>query len=137
VAVHNFYPVTDVELNGYPVTPLDTVMNAVTTHLNIEEHNKLYFQSGRAARGMLLIQSDDVDEGVVQNIKQQFQASINSVQNAWRMPVFGLGKEDAITWQPIDSGSRDMEFQYLSTPTRARFSVPSRCRPKSFPATRT
>jgi uncharacterized membrane protein YgcG len=112
--VHNFYPVTDVELNGYPVTPLDTVMNAVTTHLNIEEHNKLYFQSGRAARGMLLIQSDDVDEGVVQNIKQQFQASINSVQNAWRMPVFGLGKEDAITWQPIDSGSRDMEFQYLS-----------------------
>lgn len=110
----NFYPVTDIELDGYPVTPLDTVMNAVTTHLNIEEHNKLYFQSGRAARGMILIQSDDVDEGVVQNIKQEFQASINSVQNAWRMPVFGLGKEDQITWTPIDSGTRDMEFQYLS-----------------------
>jgi hypothetical protein len=25
--VHNFYPVPDVELDGYPVTPLDTVMS--------------------------------------------------------------------------------------------------------------
>jgi hypothetical protein len=117
--VHNFYPVADVELDGYPVTPLDTVISAVTTHINITAHNRMYFQSGRAARGMLVIRSDDIDETVVGRIRQQFNASINSVSNAWRMPVFGVGSEDEISWQAIDSGQRDMEFQYLSD-TNAR-----------------
>ena len=117
--VHNFYPVADVELDGYPLTPIDTAIADITTHINITTHNKLYFQTGRAARGMLVIMSDDVDERVLQQIKQQFNASINSVANAWRMPVFGVGKDDEISWQPIDTGSRDMEFQYLSD-TNAR-----------------
>lgn len=111
--VHNFYEVPDVELDGYPVTPLDTIISAVTTHINITTHNKLYFQNGRAARGMLVIKSDDADEKVIQRIRQQFNASINSVQNAWRMPVFGVGGEDDVEWMPIDQGGRDMEFQYL------------------------
>ena len=117
--VHNFYPVTDVELDGYPITPLDTVITAVTTHINIGTHNKLYFQSGRAARGMIVIKSDDVDENVVSFVRQQFNASINSVGNSWRMPIFGVGTDDEINWYPIDNSSRDMEFQYLSD-TNAR-----------------
>lgn len=112
--VHMFYPVPDIELDGYPVTPLDTVIAAVTTHLNITTHNKLYFESGRAARGMIVIESDDVDAQVISNVRQQFNAQINSVNNAWRMPVFGVGTGDKMTWQAIDSGSRDMEFQYLA-----------------------
>jgi hypothetical protein len=117
--VHNFYPTTDVELDGYPITPLDTVITAVTTHLNINTHNKLYFQAGRASRGMLVIKSDDADETAVAFVRQQFNASINSVGNAWRMPVFGVGSEEDISWVPIDNSSRDMEFQYLSD-TNAR-----------------
>jgi len=34
--------------------------------------------------------------------------------NSHRMPVFGIGPEDKLTWQPIDNSSRDMEYQYLS-----------------------
>ncbi len=117
--VHNFFPVNDVEIGGYPVTPLDTVISAVTTHINITTHNKLYFQTGRATRGMLVIKSDDIDESVIARIRQQFNASINNVNNAWRMPVFGIGPEDEIAWTAIDSGQRDMEFQYLSD-TNAR-----------------
>ena len=112
--VHNFYPCTDVELAGYPVTPIDTVISAITTHLNIVAHNKLYFQSGRAARGMLVIQSDDIDEESIANIKQHFNANINSVTNAWRVPVFKVDREDSVSWQTIDMSGRDMEFQYLS-----------------------
>ncbi|MHA1860986.1 MAG: phage portal protein, partial [Candidatus Ranarchaeia archaeon] len=115
LVVHNFYPSTDIEYSGYPLTPLDTIINAVTTHMNIQQHNKLYFQSGRAARGMLVIKSDSVDEGSIQKIRLQFNASINTVQNAHRMPVFGIGETDSIDWQPIDStGNRDKEFQILS-----------------------
>lgn len=112
--VTNLYPVTDVDLNGYPLTPIDTVIADITTHINITTHNKLYFQNGRATRGMLVIRSDDADEGVVQSITQQFNASINNVNNSWRMPVFGVGPEDDVTWQAFDAGQRDMEFQYLS-----------------------
>jgi hypothetical protein len=113
--VRNFYKVPDVELDGYPVTPIDTVISAITTHINITTHNKLYFQSGRASRGMLVIKSDDVNPSVVHNIKQQFNASINNVNNSWRMPVFGCGSDEEINWQAIDSGGgRDMEFQYLT-----------------------
>lgn len=112
---YNFYAVPDVEMKGYPVTPIDTVLSAVTTHINITTHNRLYFQSGRASRGMLVIKSDDAGPQVVSQIKQQFNASINSVSNSWRMPVFGCGTDEEITWQPIDAGGgKDMEFQYLT-----------------------
>lgn len=113
LVVYNMYPVTNVEYNGYPLTPIDQALNAITTHINITVHNKLYFQHGRAAKGMLVFRSDDVDEGVVQRVRLQFHQSINSVQNAWRMPVFGIGSQDELTWQSIDSSGRDAEFQYL------------------------
>ena len=103
--VYNFYPVPDVELDGYPVTPIDTVITAITTHINITTHNKLYFQSGRATRGMLILKSDDASPQMIHQIKQQFNASINSSANAWRMPVFGVPTDGEITWQAIDSGA--------------------------------
>lgn len=114
LAVHTVYPVTDVELQGYPLTPLDTVIAAVTTHINITSHNKLFFQSGRAAKGMLVIQSEDLSENEIAKIRQQFQANINNVNNSWRMPVFAIGPKDQVTFQPIETTARDMEFQYLS-----------------------
>lgn len=113
LVVFNMYPVTNVEYNGYPLTPIDQALNAITTHINITVHNKLYFQHGRAAKGMLVFKSDDVDEGVVQRVRLQFHQSINSVQNSWRMPVFGIGSQDELSWQSIDSAGRDAEFQYL------------------------
>jgi hypothetical protein len=113
--VHTLYPSTDIELRGYPVTPLETVIDGVATHMNITQHNKLYFQSGRAARGMVVIKSTDIDQGMVAQIRQHFNASINNVSNAWRVPVFGIDPEDSVEWAPFDmQGGRDMEFQYLS-----------------------
>lgn len=114
LVVYNIYPTTNVEFNGYPLTPIDQALNAIATHINITLHNKLYFEHGRAARGMLVFQSDDIDEGTIQKIRLQFHQSINSVQNSWRMPVFAVGSEDNVTWQSIDIAGRDKEFQYMS-----------------------
>jgi hypothetical protein len=115
LCVQNVYPTTDLELGGYPLTPLDTVMTAVMTHINITTHNKLYFQNGRAARGMVIIRSEDNDQDYIDTIRQHFQATSTGVEKSFRVPVFGIGKEDEMTWQPIElQQGRDAEFQYLS-----------------------
>lgn len=111
--VYNMYPSSDVEHNGYPVTPLDTIIQSITTHSSIEVYNKLYFQNGRAAKGMLVIQSDEIDQAVIEDVKQQFNASINNVENSFRVPIFGVAKEDAVQWVSTTPNKKDGEFEYL------------------------
>jgi len=111
--VYTFYPSTDVEHNGYPVTPIDTAITAITTHLSIEAYTKLFFLNGRGSKGILIVQSDEVEQSVLEDFKHQFNATINNVNNSFRTPIFGINKEDTISWQPIDAPSKDGEFQFL------------------------
>jgi hypothetical protein len=115
--VHNFYPVTHVELDGYPLTPLDTVISAVTTHINITTHNKLYFQTGRATRGMLVIQSDEMDESGHQPhpaaVQRQHQ------QREQRLAHAGVRRrqDDQITWSPSTRASATPSSSTSATAT--------------------
>jgi Phage portal protein len=111
--VFNLFPSTDIEHAGYPVTPIDTCLSSVTTHLAIDAYNRLYFQNGRAAKGMLVVKSAEIDQATIQKIRQDFMASINSVNNAFRAPVFGVNPEDDVTWIPMVSNAGDGEFQFL------------------------
>ena len=112
--VYNLFPCTDIEMNGYPVSPLDTVISSVTTHISIDAYKKLYFQNGRATRGMLVINSDEIDEAVLNGIKLQFNASVNNVANSFRTPIFGMGKEDKVEWLPFSGeGLHDDAFMAM------------------------
>jgi hypothetical protein len=111
--VFNLFPSTDVEHNGYPICPLDTVVSSVTTHISIDAYKKLYFQNGRAAKGMLVIQSDEVDQATLDNMKLQFNASINNVSNSFRTPIFGIGKEDDVQWLSMQGEGLGDEFQFM------------------------
>ncbi len=112
--VYNMYPSTDVEHNGYPVAPMDTVVSSITTHISIDAYKKLYFQNGRASKGMLVIASDEVDRQLLDDMKLQFNASINSVSNSFRTPIFGVGKEDKVEWlSMVGEGARDADFQFM------------------------
>lgn len=111
--VCNLYPSTDIEHNGYPVTPLDTIIQGVTTHISIESYNRLYFANGRATKGMMVIKSDEIDQATIEGIKQQFNASINSVGNSFRTPIFGVSSEDDVQWLPMNTQKKDGEFQFL------------------------
>lgn len=112
--VYNLFPCTDIEMNGYPLSPLDTVVSSVTTHISIDAYKKLYFQNGRATKGMLVIKSDEVDEAVLNGIKLQFNASVNNVTNSFRTPIFGMGKEDDVEWLPFSGeGLHDSDFQFM------------------------
>jgi hypothetical protein len=112
--VYNLFDSTDIEHNGYPVSPLDTIITSVTTHISIDAYKKLYFQNGRASKGMLVIQSDEVDESVLNQLKLQFNAAINSVSNSFRTPIFGVGKEDEVHWvDMVGEGMNGQEFQFM------------------------
>ena len=111
--VYNMFPSTDVEHNGYPVTPLDTIIQSVISHTSIETYSRLYWQNGRAAKGMLVIQSDEIDQAAIGDIKQQFNASINNVENSFRVPIFTVTKEDSVNWLPTEVSKKDGEFEYL------------------------
>lgn len=112
--VFNLYPSTDLEHNGYPVSPIDTVVSSITTHISIDSYKKLYFQNGRASKGMLVIQSDEVDQSVLDTIKLQFNAAINNVANSFRTPIFGIGKEDQVQWLQLNGENMDgNEFQFM------------------------
>jgi hypothetical protein len=110
--VYNLYPSTDIEHNGYPVSPLDTVVSSVTTHMSIDSYTRLFFQNGRATRGMLVIKSDSCDESVLNGIKLQFNASLNNVANSFRTPIFGMGTDDEVEWLPFaGEGLNDAQYQ--------------------------
>lgn len=112
--VYNLFDSTDIEHNGYPVSPLDTIIASVTTHISIDAYKKLYFQNGRASKGMIVIQSDEVDESVLNSLKLQFNAAINNVSNSFRTPIFGIGKEDEVKWlDMVGEGMNGQEFQFM------------------------
>jgi len=110
--IYNLFPSTDVEHNGYPVSPLDTCINCITTHISIEAYWKTYFSNGKSAKGMLVIKSDEVDQQMIDAIKMQFNASINSVSNAFRTPIFGLSKGDEVEWTSTADKLENGEFGY-------------------------
>lgn len=112
--VFDLFPSTDIEHNGYPVSPIDTVVSSITTHISIDAYKKLYFQNGRASKGMLVIKSDEVDQQTLDNMKLQFNASINSVSNSFRTPIFGIGTTDTVEWlSMVGEGARDADFQFM------------------------
>lgn len=107
-------PSTDINRSGYPTNPIERMITAITTHINLSTHNKLYFVNGRAARNVMVFKSENLEESDISAIKAQMVAHINSANASWRMPVFGMGANDSVEIMPLDSGGRDMEFQYLA-----------------------
>ncbi|HUM42285.1 MAG TPA: hypothetical protein PKI14_04985, partial [Fervidobacterium sp.] len=107
-------PSTDINRSGYPITPIERIVNAVTMHINLTTQNKLYFVNGRAAKNVIVFKSDNLEAEDIAAIKNQMSAHINSVGASHRIPVFGLGVNDEFNIVPMESGGRDMEFQYLA-----------------------
>ena len=111
--MYEFSPCTDVEKNGYAVPILETVISSVTTHISIDTWKRLYFQNGRATRGALVIKSDDVDSPTLEKFRQEFQASINGVQNSFRTPLMGISPTEEIDWLSFANDKADDSFEFI------------------------
>lgn len=111
--VCNLYPSTDLEHNGYPVTPLDTIVNSVTTHIAIDTYKKLFFQNGRASKGAFIIKADSLDQPAMEAIKREFDASINNVSNSFRTPLLGLAPNEDAEWVSFQNEGLSDGFEYM------------------------
>lgn len=111
--MHDFFPCTDVERNGYPIPPIETVISSITTHISIDTWKRLYFQNGRATRGALVIKSDDVDQPTLEKFRQEFQASINGVQNSFRTPLMGISPTETVEWLSFANDKADDSFEFI------------------------
>ena len=130
---YSLFPSTDIEHNGYPVSPLDTCINCITTHISIEVYWKTYFSNGKSAKGMLVIKSDEVDQQMIDAIKLQFNASINSVSNAFRTPIFGISKEDDVVWTSTQDKLENGEFNFTYDQVARNILSAFGCSPDEIP----
>lgn len=112
--MYEFFPCTDVEKNGYPIPPIETAISSITTNISIATWKRLYFQNGRATRGALVIKSDDVDSPTLEKFRQEFQASINGVQNSFRTPLMGISPTEGIEWLSFANDKADDSFEFVA-----------------------
>lgn len=98
---------TDIDLNGYAIGPLERAISMITSHLQIENHQKMFFTHGVASKGLLVIQGD-VTPNQMRTLQAQWTQQTTGPQTAWRTPV--LGGIKGVQWQPLTATNRDMEY---------------------------
>lgn len=87
-----------------------------------DEYNRRFFSQGSAPKGFIRVKGG-MNEAALQQFKQQWQAMINGVMNAWRTPVV----EADVDWIDLQKNNRDMEYtswmEYLIKLACAIFSI--------------
>jgi hypothetical protein len=101
------YAQADVDLQGYAISPLERAVTMVTAHLQIENHQRMFFTHGVASKGLLVLQGD-VTPNQLRALQAQWTNQVTGPQTAWRTPI--LAGIKGVQWQPLTMGSRDMEY---------------------------
>jgi hypothetical protein len=101
------YMQSDIDLMGYAISPLERAISMITSHLQIENHQKMFFTHGVASRGILVIQGD-VSPNQLRTLQAQWTNQITGPNGAWRTPI--LAGIDGVQWQPLVMTNRDMEY---------------------------
>lgn len=98
---------SDIDLMGYAISPLERAISMITSHLQIENHQKMFFTHGVASRGILVIQGD-VSPNQLRTLQAQWTNQVTGPNGAWRTPI--LAGIDGVQWQPLVMTNRDMEY---------------------------
>ena len=100
-------PSTSLYNNGYGISELEEMINVVTSILYSDEYNRRFFSQGSAPKGILKVKGD-LPESQLQQFRQQWQAMVSGVMNAWKTPVLDADVE----WLDLQKSNRDMEFTH-------------------------
>jgi phage portal protein BeeE len=98
---------SDLDTNSYCISQLEKCVGAVTSHLQVENHQKQFFNHGTASKGLLWI-AGDVAPNTLRALQAQWNNQITGPTNAWRTPI--LAGVQNVQWVPLTASNRDMEF---------------------------
>ncbi len=116
-------PDTSIRNHGYGISELEELIQVITAILWSDEYNRKFFSQGSAPKGILRVDSS-VSPGKLQEFKQQWQAMVSGVYNAWKTPILEAGKMDFVNLQ---TSNRDMEYgnwiEYLVKLSCAIYSI--------------
>jgi len=104
--VRNHY--TDVRLNGYGISELENIINVVTWMLYSDKYNGNFFSQGSAPKGIIKV-NGSINEAKLAEFRQQWQAMVAGVANAWRTPIL---EADKMEWVDLQRNNTDMQFTH-------------------------
>ena len=103
-------PRTDVLYGGYGYAPPEMVVKVVTGYLNALTYNLRGFDSNAIPKGLLTV-FGSFDQNQLNFFKQQWNAMVRGVNNAWSLPVMvSDSKESSATYTKFDNEFTDMYF---------------------------
>lgn len=97
---------SDIWRNGYGRGELEDLIQIVTWQLYGMQYTGAFFSRGSAPKGILKL-AGNVNERRLQEFKQQWQAQVQGIRNAWKTPILEADKMD---WVDLQKSNRDMEF---------------------------
>lgn len=99
-------PHTDIYANGYGISELEELVMTITSMLWGEEYNRKFFKNGASPKGMLKV-TGQINADKLTEFKQQWNATMNGVWNAWKTPIL---EADKVEWVDLQKNNRDMEY---------------------------
>ena len=99
-------PSTNIYGNGYGRSELEDMVKIITWMLYGDQYNGKFFSQGAAPKGIIRL-SGNVNDGRLAEFKQQWQAQIAGVQNAWKTPIL---EADKMEFMNLQMTNQDMQF---------------------------
>lgn len=101
-------PRTNIYQNSYGVSELELLTSVVTSHLWAEEHNKRFFSTGSAPKGIIHFEGQNVPQDQLTAFRRQWHAQVAGVWNAWRTPI--ISSPGKMVYTNLQLSNRQMEF---------------------------
>ena len=104
-------PVNNLFTNGYPVTELDLLMNVISTHLNLDTHNRSLFTNGMTAPGIVNLKGE-IDEEQLEGLRRAWYSQGIGIDSMFKTPL--INAPEGIEFIKLDMSAKDYEFSNLS-----------------------
>lgn len=104
-------PVNDFFTNGYSVGELDLLINILTTHLNLDRHNKQIFENGVTAPGIINLKGE-IDEEMLEAFRRAYYAQGIGPDAMLRTPV--INNPEGVEFIKMSMQEQDMTYRALA-----------------------
>jgi len=97
---------TSIYSNGYGCSELEELVLTVTSLIWGEEYNRRFFKQGSVPKGLLRV-SGQINDTKLAQFKQEWNATMRGVYNAWKTPIL---EGEKVEWVDLQKSNSDMEY---------------------------